>query len=165
MTQCRQQSAHIPEQSVQPRHATQQHVDHGHIPWLQIKHREHHNSHKTFQIIKLKQILERRCAGSCQAQHDLDLINYTWITKSYRGWGQGILEPLVHVSVSVCVCVSGFCLNNICWTTEAAVTYLGTVVYHPGVECHAESLVCCTYSSCRTFGCCLQGQKDSSQWS
>ena len=32
--------AHIPEQSVQPRHAMQQYMGHRNISWLQIKYRE-----------------------------------------------------------------------------------------------------------------------------
>ena len=33
--------AHIPEQSVQPRHAMQQYMDYGNISWLQIRYKEH----------------------------------------------------------------------------------------------------------------------------
>ena len=47
-TQRQQQSAgkhaHIPEQSVQPKHAVQQYMDHGNISWLEIKYKEHHKN-------------------------------------------------------------------------------------------------------------------------
>ena len=46
--------AHIPEQSVQPRYAMQQCMDHGHISWLQIKYKEHHNNH--IYIYKIRSI-------------------------------------------------------------------------------------------------------------
>ena len=64
--------------------------------------------------------------------------------------------PSVHLSICTSVCVSGFCPDDISWTTQPFVTKLGMVMYYQVMKCYAEKLFCYLQGQGHSEGVCNQ---------